>query len=69
MWRTETETDLDEAVVEVQPEQPSGEGGVGGDHLPCDGLDGGLGAGAGLGVEVVGQAGVGLQEPRAGAGH
>ena len=57
-------TDLDEAVVEVEAEEAGGERGVGGDLRPGDAADDGVHAGAALLVEVVGQARVGLEEPR-----
>jgi hypothetical protein len=60
-------THVDEAVVEVEAEELAGEGGVTGDLLPGDAADDGVHAGAAPGVEVVGQAGVGLEQPRPGA--
>ena len=41
----------DEAVVELEADERREDGGVGGPGLPDDGGDGGLGAGAGVGVE------------------
>lgn len=58
-------THLDEAVMEVEAEEASREGRVGGDLRPGDAADDGVHAGAAVLVEVVGQARVGLQQPRA----
>jgi hypothetical protein len=61
------DTHIDEAVVEVESEELAGERWVAGDLLPGDAADDGVHAGAALRVEVVGQAGVGVEQPGPGA--